>query len=157
MKLLLLLAVPLMFFVVSLATLKDYGVSWDEPHHFMRGQAFFRYLTTGKANYADFSRRRSYFQNDTLNGEYFLKNDSAHPPANDIFAAALNYIFYQKLGIMGDIESLHLFNITISTLLVLTVVLFAYEVSGHWAGAVSGIILSLYPLFFAEGHFNIKD
>lgn len=157
-KIALILFVPLVYFLVSLITLKDYGVSWDEPLHFSRGQAYFHYLRTGSLNYSNLDvPRRSYYQIDSLAAGYFLENDSAHPPANDIMAAFINYIFYQKLGWMGDIEALHLFNVLASTMLVLIVTIFAYETIGFWGSLVSGIVVATYPLLFAEGHFNIKD
>lgn len=176
------LLVPVLFFLLSLFTLTDYGISWDEPIHFHRGQAYLHYFLTGKITYEDLPTvrehfpkyehysppegrglrslsefRRSYYQADSLPADWFLQNDGGHPPLNDILAALFNFIFYQKLGILGDIESHHLFNIVSATLLVLVVTVFAYQVYGVFAGAVAGITLSLYPLFFSEAHFNIKD
>lgn len=156
-RLLLIILVSALFFLASIATLKDYGINWDEPFHYFRGQAYFHYLTTGKTDYKDLSTRRSFFQNDSYNGAYFLKTDSAHPPANDILASASNYIFYRKLNILGDIDSYHLFIVVTSTMAVLSVSLFAYESLGLLGGLVVGLSLALYPLFFGEGHFNIKD
>lgn len=156
-RLLLLILVPALFFLASIATLKDYGINWDEPFHYFRGQAYFHYLITGKTDYKNLSARRSFFQNDSYNGAYFLKTDSAHPPANDILASAFNYIFYRKLNILGDIDSYHLFIVVTSTIAVLSVSLFAYESLGLLGGLVAGLSLALYPLFFGEGHFNIKD
>ena len=98
-KLLIVLSIPVLFFAVSFLTLKDYGINWDEPFHYFRGQAYFHYLTTGKTDYKDISGRRSFFQNDSYNGAYFLKTDSAHPPASDILASLFNYVFYIKLNV----------------------------------------------------------
>ena len=150
--------IPFVFFVISFISLRDYGISSDEPEHFARGQGYLYFFLTGEKNYpSDLGPRRSYYQIDLLNAEYYLKNDSGHPPLNGILASLTNWIFYQKLGILGDIESLHLFNILASTLLVFIVTLFAYQVIGIWGAGVTGIVLSTYPLFFSEAHFNIKD
>lgn len=156
-KISILLAIPIIFFVISFLTLKDYGISWDEPIHFFRGQAYLHFFLTGRLNYDDLRGRRSYYQNNSLRGEYFLTNDGGHPPLNGILAALSNWIFYQKLNLLGDLDSLHLFNIFISSLLVLVVCLFAYQTYGLLAGVVTGLVTASYPLFFAEGHFNIKD
>lgn len=145
---------PLAFLVVSIFTLNNYGISWDEPIHFYRGQALFHYFITGQKTYAE---NKSYYQDNSLSGDYFINSDIGHPPINDILAAGFNYIFYQKLGVMSDIGSLHLFNIISSTLLVFVVVAFAYQELGWFASVVSGLSLGLYPLFFSESHFNIKD
>lgn len=151
--------IPLLFLIASFLTLPHYGISWDEPIHFSRGSAYLHYFLTGKLDYSNLENdmRRSYYQDLSQNGRYFLSNDSGHPPLNGILAAASNFILYQKLGILGDIESFHLFNVLSATLLVFIVTLFAFKTYGSFAALVAGIIISTYPLFFAEGHFNIKD
>lgn len=173
--------IPLLFLVVQFVTLKDYGISWDEPIHFYRGQAYLYYFLTGKKNFDDLPRlvqfmpkyegyslpdgkfstdvakRVSYYQNIDLDFDYWLINDSGHPVINDELAAITNLIFYQKLGIVGDINSHHLFNVFSATLLVIVVAVFAYEVGGIIPSIFSSLTLSLYPLFFSESHFNIKD
>lgn len=148
--------VTLLFFVAALFTLKDYGISWDEPLHFHRGQAYLYYFLTGKTQF-DEKSKWSYYQHDNLNAEYFFIKDDGHPPLNGILASLFNFIFFEKLGVLGDIEAYHLFNIFVSALLVTAVVLFASETYGIFAGIISGIIVATYPLFFAESHFNIKD
>lgn len=149
---------PTLFFLISIATLKDYGMNWDEPVHYMRGQAYLRLLLSGKTNYSTTSLTKiSYFQNNSMNGKYFLQNDSGHPPANGILASLFNKIFYQKLDLVGDLESYHLFIVFVSFLAILTVSYFAYEVLGTMGSVVAGLVFATYPLFFAEAHFNIKD
>lgn len=145
------------FFLIGLFTLSNYGISWDEPIHFHRGQAYLHYFLTGETEFKTVSGNQSYFQSNSLPASYFLLKDSGHPPLNGILASLTNYIFYQQLGIMGDIESHHLFNILTASILVFIVVLFASESYGIFAGIIAGLSLSLYPLFFGESRFNIKD
>lgn len=161
------------FFIVLLFTLKDYGPSWDETIHFRRGQAYLHFFLTGKKTYDDLPKynlqgtngdpsvipypRRSFYQNDIQNGEWFFKRDVGHPPLNGILASIFNYIFYQKLGLLPDIFSYHLFNILVSSLMVFIVTFFAISTFGIFAGLVSFLALATYPLFFSESHFNIKD
>ncbi|KKQ18453.1 MAG: 4-amino-4-deoxy-L-arabinose transferase and related glycosyltransferase of PMT family-like protein [Berkelbacteria bacterium GW2011_GWA1_36_9] len=151
--------IPSIFFILSLLTISHYGISWDEPMHFSRGQAYLHYFLSGDLHYSkeDFSSRPSYYQVTSYDAEFFMKNDSGHPPLNGILAATSNYIFYQKLGTLGDIDSYHLFNIVSSTFLVLVVSIFAAQTYGLFAAFISGIVIASYPLFFAESHFNIKD
>lgn len=153
------LIIATIFFMVSLMTLGDYGISWDEPVHFTRGQAYLNYFLTGELTYQNLpsSKRRSHYQDSSHNGQFFLKNDSGHPPLNGIMAALSNLIFYQRLGILGDIQSYHLFNILSATFLVAVVAIFAMQAYGVWAAIFAALSLSVYPLFFAEAHFNIKD
>lgn len=158
MKKAILLLIPFLFLIIALLTIGDYNVNWDEPEHFMRGQAYVRYILTGQKNYTFLSTpRRSIYQSDSLNGEYFLQNDYGHPPLNGILASVSNIIFYQKLGWVGDIEAYHLFIILLSTLLIYIVGLWATQEYGLLAGIVASCVLALSPLFIAESHNNIKD
>lgn len=167
------LFVALIFFVICFITIRDYGVSWDEAIHFRRGQAYLHYYLTGRSDYSSLPSynlqgtngdpekqpypKRSFYQNDYHNGEFFFKDDAGHPPLGDILAATLNYVFFQKLGLLSDIDSFHLFNILTSSLLVFCVAYFAATTFGIFVGLIAILSLISYPLFFAESHFNIKD
>lgn len=158
------------FFIAGLLTNNHYGISWDEPEHFMRGQAYLQLFLTGKPTYEGMVKydpfkarsdsnyhERSYYQNDSFNAQNWFVTDTGHPPLNGILASLSNRIFYQFLGWFGDIESYHLFNIFISSILVGTVFFFAAETFGVFAGLFAAILLATYPLFWAESHFNVKD
>lgn len=175
------------FFLVEFFTLSNYGINWDEPAHYMRGQAYLYYFLTGKKDYKELPRvkshyekssfyeipkeveyedtsqfRRSIYQYDRetrgrYTYEYYVKFDGRHPPLNGILASLSNYIFYQKLGWLGDIESYHLFIISVSSLLVGSIFFFVTQYFGLFSGVIASLSLVLYPLFFSESHFNIKD
>lgn len=148
----------LLFFILTFATLRDYGTSWDETLHFSRGHAYINYFLTGTKEYPDpRTHRRSFYQLDYQNGDFWFKENGGHPPINGILAALSNYIFYQKLGMLSDIHAHHLFNILVSSVLVFVVVFFAASTFGKFAAVVSFFALVTYPLFWAESHFNVKD
>lgn len=174
------------FFIIGVWTIPEYGINWDEPVHYLRGQALLRYFLTGKKDYIDLPKlrihydkfdtaqipeniafetdaqfRRSIYQFDR-NGDqftfrYWERQIGSHPPLNGIFASLSNYIFYQKLGWMGDIESYHLFIVATSSLLVFSIVYATAVWFGLFAGIIAGVSLTLYPIFWAESHVNIKD
>lgn len=174
------------FFTIGLLTLPHYGINWDEPVHYIRGQAFLRFFMTGEKDYTGMPRiranyynnllvkipkdveyaddnifRRSIYQYDGgpnyLSFLFFKKGDDrGHPPLNGIMASFFNYVFYQKLGVIGDIESYHLFIVLMSAALI-GLVFFMVSEYGVFAGIVAALSLGLYPLFFSESHFNIKD
>lgn len=52
-KLTLVLLPSIVFLVVGIWTLGDYGINWDEPIHFMRGQAYLNYFLAGKKDYSN--------------------------------------------------------------------------------------------------------
>lgn len=168
----------LIFLIPALFTISDYNVNWDEAEHFRRGQAILHYFLTGKTNYNDLPHfdkfqaylqdrskksnanlpRYSFFQNTILNGDHYLHRDNGgHPPLGGILTAFTNYIFYQKLGILGDVESYHFLIIIAASLLVFLISYWVYKEYGTFASLISTLSLTLTPLFFAESHANIKD
>lgn len=176
-----------LFFFVGLLTVSDYGINWDEPVHYIRGQAFLRFFMTGKKDYTGVPRialhypklgnseflknvefkddsvfRRSFYQYDSQGTNYmsfneFVDSPGSHPPLNGELASLSNFIFYQQLGWLGDVESYHLFIILVSSVLVFSIFLFAATEYGVFAGLIAFLSLVFYPLFFSESHFNIKD
>lgn len=50
-KILLVGIVPVIFLVLGIWTLPHYGINWDEPFHFMRGQTYLHYYLTGEKDY----------------------------------------------------------------------------------------------------------
>lgn len=150
----------ILFLVVSLLTLGNYGVSWDEALHYRRGQAYLHYYLTCNTGYEDMRSqdvRRSIYQSDRYNMNEILKIDGAHGPLSDQLAAMFNYVWYQKLGLAGDIEAHHIYVVLASSVMVLVVVTFAAEVLGMLAAGVAFLALVTYPLYWSEAHFNIKD
>lgn len=102
--------------------------------------------------------RRSYYQSDVFTFSFLVSGfDGGHPPVSDILASFFNYIFYQRFGLLGDIEAYHLFEIVVSSLIILGVGIFVFYNFGFFPAVIASFSLSFYPLFFAESHFNIKD
>lgn len=200
--------VPLLFLIFGVYTLKDYGVNWDEPLHFMRGQAYLNFFLYGKKDYSNLPPYprlgkecpqwankgcnispggatdilpsgtkgivyqdaikwqypkgflklwRSFYQHDIYDFNSIVASEDGHPPLNDILAAFTNYILFQRLHLLGDLETYHFFEIFSSFLLVLGVSFFVYHKLGVFPTVVASASLALYPLFFSESHFNIKD
>ena len=159
-EILIALIVPLTYLIIALFTISDYGVSIDEPAHFRRGQGYLHFFLTGKKDYKDLPenvRKSAYQDNFETGGLYINAQDQSHPPLNGTLAALTNYIFYQKLGIIGDVEGHHLFGIFSVTLLILGVYTFTRLNFGIFPALVASLSILLYPIFFAESHFNVKD
>lgn len=150
-----------MYFVVSVATIGHYGVSIDEPAHFRRGQAFLHFFLTGSKDYSNLisGTRRSIYQNDNENGYFYIdaSTNQSHPAINDTLAALGNYIFYQKLDLLDDIDSHHLFGIFSVSLLLYGVYVFTEANFGTIPALVAILSIVTYPIFFGESHFNLKD
>src|SRR3989344_4332439 len=167
-KYLLVFLVPIAYFLVALYTLDDYGINWDSPKHFIRGESYLHFILTGRRDYLDIPAtpalkgapdyvdfnvgeatnsnaarkssikdsggRRSYYQSDFYTFDIFMtKHVHTHPEVNDLLLAATNYIFYQKMGVMGDIESYHFFIVLVTFALVAAVSFWTYRQFGSLA------------------------
>lgn len=171
----------LVFFSVGLYVLPHYGPNWDETTiHFNRGQSILHFFLTGKKDYKDLPQipkyyqkddslfydpvgkdkntlfRRSIYMDNQINFNFFAK-DTGHPPLSDIFSASFNLILFQKLGLINDIDSYHIYSIFLSSILVAVLFFWVSKKYGKFAGLISSMSLALYPLFLGESHFNIKD
>jgi hypothetical protein len=152
---------PLIFLVISLLTLYDYGVNWDSVQHFVRGQIYYRYLTTGKKDFIGLQAtgvsKRSFYETTALDFQWTEKMTIGHPPLTDILLAASNHLFYQTLGWTEDIQGYHLYIVLITFFMACIIAIWSYQLFGLFASAISVITLYTYPLLFAEQHFNQKD
>lgn len=192
-KKIIILIVPIISLLVAILTIKSYGINWDEPYHYRRGQAFLQYYLTGLKTYQNMPKypplkgdsdnpdfrnaeanflavqknpnlsdpnfRRSFYQDDSWDGVYSIDIESTygHPALNDILAAAFNKIFYQKLGILGDLESYRLFIIALVSLTTFAIALFMWKEFGVIESVFTSVAFATYPLIIGEQHFNIKD
>lgn len=63
--------VGFLFFVISLATLKGYGINWDTINHLPRGQAYLHYFLTGSR---DYSNLPLYFNGWQKPGQWYFQD-----------------------------------------------------------------------------------
>ncbi len=175
---------PLLFFIIGLLTLYDYGINWDSPVHFARGQAYLRYILTGKTNYDGLL---SYCMNDenlisrvdVKSGEicdrhrkirvseyesplldfnsWVAKSNYGHPAFSDIMLAGSNNIFFKTLGWVEDIDAYHLYSLFTTFLLALTVSIWIKQTFGTFSAIIAVLVIYTFPLLSGEQHFNVKD
>ena len=174
---------PLFFLVIGLLTLYDYGINWDSPIHFARGQAYLRYMLTGKTNYnglpiycmnaenlnsrvdvksgqvCDRHRkvRVSEYESNLLDFNWAIKNVYGHPAFSNIMLAASNGVFFKILGWVEDIDSYHLYSLFTTFLLALVVSVWTKQTFGAFASIIAVLTIYTFPLLSGEQHFNIKD
>lgn len=178
---------PLVLFltycILGITTITHYGINWDEPAHFMRGQAFLRFLLEGKKDYSGLPEidlksykqdwgyewrapqsgrtiRRSIYQH-WERGLMFYTEDiekrGSHPAFSDVISALFNYVFFIKLGVAPDVFSYNYYVIFTASLLVAGVYIWVRKTFSNAAATVSTLALGLFPVFWAESHNNIKD
>ncbi len=98
--------------------------------------------------------RVSLYQRAGVDFNYFMKKDGGHPPLSDILSSFFNYILFQKLGIINDVDSYRIYGILLATSLVGLIFSWVRKNYGSLSAGVSALSLSLYPLFWSESHFN---
>jgi len=175
---------PLVFFIISLFTIYDYGMNWDSPIHFARGQAYLRYILTGKTNYdgqpkyctnsgnltasidaqtgevCDRHRkiRVSEYESPLLDfNSWAAKAVYGHPAFSGLMLALSNNIFFKTLGWVEDINSYHLYSLFTTFILALTVSIWTKQTFGIFASIIAVLVIYTFPLLAGEQHFNVKD
>lgn len=100
---------------------------------------------------------RSMYQVDSVNFDYFIINDGdGHPPLSDIISAFFNEILFRKLHWINDIDSYRVYGVLLAAATVGLVFYWASQLYGYASGIVASLSLALYPLFWAESHFNTE-
>lgn len=171
--------IGVVFFVLGIITLPDYGINWDEINHLPRGQAYLNYFLTGKKDFSNLPPAerywqdpdslaidtdiegnevsgRSYWQLDVMPFTWFMERDGGHPPLSDILSSVFNRVLFGKLRLINDIDSYRVYGIFLASLLAGFIYYKVTSRYGKLAGLVSFLSLSLYPLFWAESHFNTE-
>jgi len=121
---------------------------WQPSQNTTIQKEFSAYITT--------NGRQTFYEDPRWNAPLFSL-DPGHPPVSDIFEAITNKIFYEKLGVLGDIESHYIFVVFTALFCLWLVYYFTFKISTPFAGVLTVSTLFLYPIFFAESHFNVKD
>ena len=174
---------PIVFFLSALVLLPDYGMNWDSPVHFARGQAYLHYILTGKTDYNDLppfcrgkdgfnsrvdfktgevcdktrNTRVSEYESFILDFNWAKKDTYGHPAFSDLMLAASNQIFFKGLGWFEDVQSYHLYGIFLTFVLAAAVSYWALVTYGRFAAIIAGLSVYLFPLLFGEQFFNVKD
>lgn len=111
-----------------------------------------------KKNIIKTGRRDSFYKHNAWSINYWdIPQNQGHPAVSDMLTAVTNRVFYEGFGLTGDVEGYHLFVVFASALAVFIVYLFAKKAFGESAAIFSALTLALFPFFFSESHFNIKD
>lgn len=90
------LFIPVLFLLIGIYTLPDYGINWDEPKHFARGQAYLHYILTGSNNYQNIPFY------PMLNGSYDSKLEYSAPKST----IDPNSTLYRRSYYQSDVYSL---------------------------------------------------
>lgn len=98
----------------------------------------------------------SLYQKAGFDFNYLIENDGGHPPLSDILSSLFNVVLFQKLGLINDIDSYRVYGIVLGAALIGLLFFWVSKLYGKIAGFIAALSLSLYPLFWAESHFNTE-
>ncbi len=129
-----------LYFLIQLAFIHRYGVTWDEPHHRMWGKLFAEYVRTGD--------RRSLLQ--------ILGHGLYYSPLY-FFAEYLTSKWIFATGLLTFVASNHVLNLLTASVGVGTLFVFATLVGGRVLGLLSVLFIVFFPPFIAHSHYNPKD
>ena len=129
----------LAFFVFNLATISDYGITWDEPAQHHVGKVAKDYLS-GKTDKLEFQREDLVFY-----GPFFeILNQYFGGWMKDVFGIGYANAFHILILIASAIGIFFLFKL-------------ASLLFGERVALISSVLLMLYPRFVAHSHYNPKD
>ncbi|TSC88466.1 MAG: Glycosyltransferase [Microgenomates group bacterium Gr01-1014_5] len=101
--------------------------------------------------------RISLYQNTGADLNYIMTHyDYGHPHVSDVLSSVFNFVLFQKLGLINDVDSYRVYGILLAASLVGLVFWWTASSYGKFAGVVAALALSAYPLFWAESHFNTE-
>ena len=129
----------LVFFIFNLATISDYGITWDEPAQHHVGQVAKDYLS-GKTDKLEFQREDLVFY-----GPFF-----------EILNQYFGGLMTDSFGI-GYANAFHILILITATIGIFFLFKLASLLFGERVALISSVLLMLYPRFVAHSHYNPKD
>lgn len=125
-----------LFFLVGLATINDYGLTWDTSYHFWSGEVVVDFLSGRRGDLADLL---------------------FYSPALDAIGFVVRKKLANNLGLLAPDAAFHLTLITIASLGLFLFFIFVSQVFARKIALISTLFLATYPRFFGHAHQNFKD
>lgn len=147
------------FVISGAATLKFYGMTWDEGlGNLFFGERYLFYLTTFRESFVDFKAELP-IHNRPLNLFLSPMREFPHefPPVTDTLSAASMHLLSYALGWMDAVDAFHFFKIALAGVFLWFLYRFVREEWGTTAGLFSVFFLAFFPRFWGDMYFNPKD
>jgi len=122
-------------------TLRDYGVTWDEPRYFAAGSSYLQWLSSPSLS--------------TIN-QYWLIN-LEHPPLTKVLGGITNAIFNEHLHWFDEYVAYRISLLPFIITLTLTFFSFAKAYLGVWPAAYVSLALMFHPSLFFHAHISAMD
>lgn len=132
--LLIAIVITLLYFLINLAIINDYGVTWDYTYHFNAGLWHFK---------------------KPLTDPDFVMGPS--PPLSDILPVFSLILFHEKWSILPFDAAYNLYSVILGSLGVGILYLVTNSLFNQQIAFFSSLILALLPRYFGHLHNNMKD
>lgn len=123
-----------LYFLINLATICDYSVTWDFTYHFNAGLWHIKH---------------------TLTDPNFVMGPS--PPLSDIMPTLSHYIFHEILPVLDFDSAYNFYSVAMGTLGIGILYFMLNEIFNFQIAFFSSITLAFLPRYFGHLHNNMKD
>jgi hypothetical protein len=151
-------SIPLAVFLAALllvvATLNDYGVTWDEPPYFHASDLHTHWLLQFGNKTSGVADKNPLSDEAIKAGWRWNPYNVPHPPFSRIVSAVTQYVFYPPLD---KIAAYRLAPALFFASLVTVMFLWIGELFGRAAGLFSALSLILIPNLFGYAHIAVTD
>ena len=150
----------LVFLVCGIATLPQYGLTWDEGlGNLFFGERYFYYLTTFTYKFLDFKANLAATQKLPLDlfASPYHDQPYLYPPLADTLSAASMHLFSYSLHWMDPVDAFHLVKVVLAGLFLWFFYRFAARYLSKLAAFFATLFLAVFPRFWGDMHFNPKD
>jgi 4-amino-4-deoxy-L-arabinose transferase-like glycosyltransferase len=148
------------FFTGGVCTLPAYGMTWDEGlGNFFFGERYLFYLQTFNGKFLDFKADLASLQGFPLHLYLSPLREFPHefPAFFDTISAASMHLLAYRLNWFDPVDAFHLPTVLAAALLLLAVYHFSARRLGKTAAWFGVLLLGVFPRFWADMHFNVKD
>ncbi len=150
--------IPAALFLGSLllvtATLKDYGVTWDEPPYFYASDLHFRWIIEFGNDLVKGELRQSLRDQNIMAAWHWNPYNVPHPPFSRIISGLTKHIFSPWLD---KFSAYRLGPALFFAALVLVMYLWMTELFGRATGLFSAFALVVMPNIFGFAHIAVTD
>ena len=150
----------LLFLVTGILTLPFFGLTWDEGlGNLFFGERYLHFFTSFNPVHLDFQAELPYNQGHLLNLYHspFHDRPQEFPPVADTMSAATMVLFSYALDWMNPVDGFHLFTVILSAVFLWVLYRFAASRLGPFEAILAVVFLGLFPRFWGDMHFNVKD
>jgi len=147
----------LIFCIVGLLTLDDYGLTFDKTWHLFTADRYFRFWTTFDRSLLDFSQPHPTDDQPESHPVFERRNNEPRPAVANTLYGLSGWLFSDKLRWLDPVDAYHLPVILMAGGTLAVVYAMGRESIGQAAALFATLALGLSPRFLAHAHFNIKD